>query len=102
MAQLIDDVQQAGLTVDSYLKSKNMTSEKLRDRYEKEVKDMYKLEFMLQSIADKEKIRVDEKEIQKYIDDIKNDSEKKMAQNNIYLLAMMMRKQKVLDFLDSL
>ena len=54
LTQLLDDVQKIGLTVDSYLQSKGLTMERLKEQYTREITDMYKLEFILLDIADKE------------------------------------------------
>lgn len=102
LTQLVDDVRKIGLTVDSYLKSKNLTIDELKNRYRKEIKDTYMLEFVLMEVADKENIKVEKAEIDKLFANLSNEAEKKSAQENAYYYASILRKQKTLDFLVAL
>lgn len=102
LSQLVDDVQKIGLTIESYLKSKNLTMDQLKAQYSREIEDMYKLEFILLEIADKEGITVEQAEIEKLFGAIKDEKEKAAAQANSYFYASILRKQKTLDFLGSL
>lgn len=99
LTQLVDDVRKIGLTVEGYLKSKNITMEELKNRYRKEIEDTYKLEFILMDVADKENIKVEKAEIDKLFSNITNEAEKKAAEQNSYYYASILRKQKTLDFL---
>ena len=99
LVKLVDDVQKLGLTMEAYLKSKNLTQGKLKEQYRKEVDSIYKADFVLNEIADLEKIQVEEKDLQALFADIKDEKEKQAAQNNAYFYAGLMRKQKTLDFL---
>lgn len=99
LVRLVDDVQKLGLTMEAYLKSKNLTQEKLKEQYRKEVINIYKADFVLNEIADLEKIQVEEKDLQALFANIKDEKEKQAAQNNAYFYAGLMRKQKTLDFL---
>jgi len=102
LAKLVDDVQKVGLTMDSYLKSKNATREMLNAQMKKEAEDSYKIEFILQEIADKEDIKVEQAELEKVFETIKNEKEKQQAQANAYYYAAFLRKQKTLDYVSSL
>lgn len=102
LTQLLDDVQKIGLTVDSYLQSKGLTMERLKEQYGREITDMYKLEFILLDIADKEKIEVNDSDMNKLFANLKDDKEKESAKTNAYFYASVLRKQKTLDFLISL
>ena len=102
LTQLLDDVQKIGLTVDSYLQSKGLTMERLKEQYTREITDMYKLEFILLDIADKEKIEVTDADMNKLFTNLKDDKEKESAKTNAYFYASVLRKQKTLDFLISL
>ncbi|PIX72545.1 hypothetical protein COZ39_02815 [Candidatus Roizmanbacteria bacterium CG_4_10_14_3_um_filter_33_21] len=99
LVKLVDDVQKLGLTMEAYLKSKNLTQGKLKEQYRKEVDSIYKADFVLNEIADLEKIQVEEKDLQALFANIKDEKEKQAAQNNAYFYAGLMRKQKTLDFL---
>ncbi len=102
LTQALDDIQKIGLTVDAYLKSKNITIEDLKARYRREIVDTYKLEFLLQEIADQEKIKVEPQELESLFANIKVEKERDQARQNSYFYASILRKQKVLDFLTSL
>jgi len=102
LTQLLDEIQKIGLTVEAYLKSKNLTMDQLKERFKKEISDTYKLEFILQEIADKEEIKVEKADIDKLLSAIKEEKERKLAEQNAYFYAAVLRKQKTLDFLLSL
>jgi FKBP-type peptidyl-prolyl cis-trans isomerase (trigger factor) len=102
LAQTLDEVKRLGLTLDQYLASTGRNTEALRQEYEKKAENDIKLEFLLQKIAEDEKITVEEKEIDEAITQAKTDAEKQNLQNNRYLLASIIRQQKTLDFLRSL
>lgn len=99
LTQVVDDVQKIGLTLEAYLKSKGTTIEQLKERLTKEVTEMYKLEFILQAIADVEKIEVNDADMQKIFGNIKEEKDRVSAQQNAYFYASILRKQKALDFI---
>ncbi len=102
LSRLVDDINKIGLTVDAYLKSKNLTLEQLKESYKKEIEDTYKLEFVLAEIADKENIVIESEEINKILANIKDEKERAEAQKNNYIYASILRKQKIIDFLINL
>jgi len=102
LSRLVDDVQKLGLTIESYLKSKNLTLDELKKRYSQEIEDTYKIEFLLMEIADKENISVEKEDLDKLFTNIKDEKERLSAQQNAYFYASFLRKQKTLDFLLSL
>lgn len=99
LARLVDDVEKLGMTVETYLKSKNTTMEELRASYLAEIENIHKLEFLLNEIAEKENIQIQNEELQKLFGGIKDDKEKSLAMQNSYFYAALLRKQKTLDFL---
>lgn len=102
LTRLVDEVQKVGLTTESYLKSKNTTIEELRAQYKKEIENTYKMEFILAELADKEGIKIEQADLDKLFEGITNEKERKMAQQNAYFYASILRKQKTLDYLTSL
>lgn len=102
LAQLLNDIKKLGLNLEQYLASTKRTPDDLRAEYSKRAEDDMKLEFVLQKIAELEKITVEEKEIEEAIQKAKSEEEKKHLQGNKYLLAAILRQQKTLDFLMSL
>lgn len=102
LTQLLDDIQKIGLTVEAYLKSKNETIESIKDRFRKEIEDLYKLEMALEEIAEKEKVVVNQKEIETLLTNIKDKKKQQEARKNSYFYASILRRQKTIDFLLSL
>ena len=101
LASLLDDIKKIGLTVDAYIKSKNLTVEQLKEQYRKEIEETYKLEFILLAIADKENITVEKQDLEKIFVNL-SPEERKKAEENSYFYASILRKQKTLDFLINL
>lgn len=99
LSRLVDDVQKIGLTVDQYLKSKNLTMETIKEQFKREIEDTYKLEFLLAEVADSEAIKVEKTDLDKLFSNIKDEKEKQMAEANSYYYATVLRKQKTIDFL---
>ena len=102
LTHLIDEIQKIGLTTENYLKSKNLTMDSLRAQFRKETEDTYKLEFILAEIADKENLKVEQADLDKLFVNIKDEKERKKAEQNSYYYATILRKQKTLDYLISL
>jgi len=102
LSQLLNDVKRLGLSLDQYLGSTNRKPEELRAEYLKRAEEDIKLEFVLQKIAEMEKIVVDEKEIEEAIQKAKDPAEKENLSANKYMLAGILRQQKTLDSLMSL
>jgi len=102
LTSLYEEIKQLGLTVEQYLQSKKLTSETLKAKTEAEIIDLYKSEFLLDTIADTEKIVVGDKELEEIFKTAKDEKEKEMLKNNSYLYTRLIRKQKTLDFLAGL
>ncbi len=99
LSQLLTDIKKLGLSLDQYLGTTNRKPEDLRAEYAKRAEDDIKLEFILQKIAELEKVTVDEKEIEEAIQKAKDPIEKQQMESNRYLLASILRQQKTLDLL---
>lgn len=102
LTKLLDDIQKIGLTADAYLKSKNTSMEQMKAGFRKEIEDTYKLEFILNEIADKEGIKVENTDLEKLFTAINDEKEKAAARQNSYFYASILRKQKTLDFIQAL
>jgi trigger factor len=102
LTQLLDDIRKIGLTVEAYLKSKNETIESIKNRFRKEIEEIYKLEIALEEIAEKENIVVNQSDIDVILANIKDEKEREEAKKNSYFYASILRRQKTLDFLLSL
>jgi trigger factor len=102
LSTFLDQLTKLGLTIDTYCKSKGTTPDELRKQYENEARNTYKLEFVLEEIADNEKVTVNDKEIEDVITKTSDPKEKKALQQNKYYIASLLRRQKTLDKLLSL
>lgn len=102
LSRLIDQTQKLGLTVEQYLQSSGKTIDSLRTEYRNQSAYDLALEFVLETIADQEKIQVDDEEIEKFIEKVKDASEKESLRTQGYYIASVLRKQKTLDYLKSL
>lgn len=102
LTQLLDDVRKVGLTIDSYLASKNETIDSIKNAFKKEISEMYKLEFILEEIAEKQNITVEPKELEDIFLKIKDEKTREEAHKNSYFYASFLRRQKTLDYLLSL
>lgn len=102
LSQLLADIKKLGLNLEQYLASTKRTPEDLRAEYANRARDDMKLEFILQKIAETEKITVEEKEIDEAIQKAKTQDEKTHLESNKYMLAAILRQQKTLDYLMSL
>lgn len=102
LAQLLDDIKRLGLSLEQYLATTRRSPDDLRNEYAQRAENDIKLEFVLQKIAETEKISVNEQEIEEAIDKAKNPQEKQNLEANRYLLAGILRQQKTLDFLMNL
>ena len=99
LTNLLSDIQKIGLTVETYLKSKNLTQEELKKRYRDEIEQTYKLEFILAEVADRENIKVGQSDLEKLFSNISDPKEREAARANSYFYASVLRKQKTLDYL---
>lgn len=102
LTQLVDDVRNIGLSMDAYLKSKQETMDSVKEKYKREIAEMYKLEFILEEIAEIEKIVVEKKDFDILLANIEDEKAKKQAQENAYYYASVLKRQKTLDYLMSL
>lgn len=99
LASLLDEVQKIGLTIDGYLKSKNTNIDDLKAKYRREIDETYRVEFILNEIADKNKIQVEQADLDKIFANIKDENDKQKALENSYFYASVIRKQKTLEYL---
>ncbi len=104
LSRLIDQTAKLGLTVEQYLDSIGKTSQELRKEYAKQAEEAVRLELILAAIADKEKITVEDKEIEEMIEASGDESVKKQlrSDNQRAYLHQLLRKRKVIDKLSSL
>jgi FKBP-type peptidyl-prolyl cis-trans isomerase (trigger factor) len=96
MSQLVDQTQQAGLTVNQYLKSKNLTLEQYQQSLEKQVKNEWITNLAIDAIAREQKLSVTETEVKAI-----TDKNQQLAQN-LNMVYYLLTQQKVFDYLKKL
>ena len=84
---LLDEVQKIGLTIDGYLKSKNTNMDDLKAKYRHEIDETYRVEFILNEIADLNNIQVDQVDLDKIFENIEDEKAKQTALQNSYFYA---------------
>jgi FKBP-type peptidyl-prolyl cis-trans isomerase (trigger factor) len=104
LSRLIDQTARLGLTVEQYLASTGKTTDQIKNEYQNQAKETIKLELILSSIADEEKIQVTDEEVQKMIEAIPEEEAKKTFQTpeqKAYIIQLL-RKRRVIDNLAKL
>ncbi|MFH0863819.1 MAG: trigger factor [Candidatus Gottesmanbacteria bacterium] len=101
LSRLIDQTQKLGLTIEQYLSSQGKTSDIIRHEYHDQAIKSLSLEFILEAIADHEKIEVSDEEINKLIEQTKDEKEKEALKSQKYYLAAILRQQKTLNQIQS-
>ncbi|NMC35766.1 hypothetical protein GYA49_01860 [Candidatus Beckwithbacteria bacterium] len=104
LTQLIDQVQAVGMTIQQYLENKGKTQESLRAEYAQAARKTLQLEFILAKISQENSIAVTDKEIEDIVAKNQDPYAKKAleSQDQRAYLALILRKQKTIDFLKSL
>jgi len=99
---LIDQTQKLGMTVEQYLLAKGKTTEQLRAEYALQASNNLKIEFIINEIAETEKITVTQEDLDKLISKAEKPEERENLKKESYYLAHLIRQQKTFDFLNSL
>ena len=105
LAKLLERLEKLGLSLESYLSSIKKTSEQLRSEYLLQSQQGISLDFILNRIAEEEKIKVDQKDIDQAITAASSDP--KIADNlnspeQKQLIESILRKRSALDYLITL
>ena len=105
LSQLLEKIEKLGLNLDTYLKSIGKTAESLRTEYETQASQTLSLDLILSKIAEKENIKVDEKQVDAAIQVSSADKELsdqlKSPEQRRYVEAIL-RKRAALDSLTAL
>jgi FKBP-type peptidyl-prolyl cis-trans isomerase (trigger factor) len=101
LSRFMDQLEKMGVELEDYMESKNIDSKQLREQHEEQTKRTLKLEFILQEIIQEEDIKVDEKEINKTIANVKDEKTKKRLDTPAEraYLSSILAKRKAIDFL---
>ncbi len=102
LANLIEKTEKMSLSLEQYLHTIGKTIDSIKKEYRQESEKNWRLELALNKIADEENIVVSDQDIEAALAKIKNEKEKEQLTNQRYVLSSMIRRQKTLEFLQSL
>ncbi|MCL4397509.1 hypothetical protein M1403_00525 [Patescibacteria group bacterium] len=94
---LLEDVRNAGLTYEQYLQSSGQTADGVKEKYRKQAETALKLEFILEAIAEDLKIEVTPEEIKAVVEKETDQERKKALEEQSYVLASIMRRDKTIS-----
>lgn len=99
LSSLIDQAKQVGMTIEQYAQSKGLSTQQLRDQKKIEAENTLKLEFILERIADEDKITVEDKEIDDFFKASKENLTSEEQSKQRYFVASLIRRRKTLQHL---
>lgn len=104
LASLIEKIDKLGLTLEKYLANIGKTPDQLRQEYSKQAQDSIRLEFILDKIAQEEKIEVEEPEVNQALSITGNKeiADNPQSQHQRRLVKTILARRKVVDRLVSL
>lgn len=102
LTHTLSEIKALGLTLEGYLATTGKTPQALREDYKKQAEKDLALEFILEKIADEEKITISQPELEEAIKALKDPKDQETVSQNPYTLAQILRRQKTLDFVRNL
>jgi len=105
ISNLLSRLEKLGLALESYLSSIGKKAEDLKADYANQAKDAIALDVILTKIAEKEDIKVDQKEVDSAASmsqNVKADESPEEKENRSRLLQSILRRRKALDYLINL
>jgi FKBP-type peptidyl-prolyl cis-trans isomerase (trigger factor) len=99
LSRLLGQTEKLGITVEQYLQSVNKTIEQLRHEYHHQAEDTLKLEFILNQIAEEEKVVISDEDVNKMIATVPDEQTKKNLENpkERAYIRQILKKQGVID-----
>lgn len=104
LSRLVDQTGRLGLTIDQYLASLNKSLDQLKAEYQQQAEETLKLELILITLAEIQKIKVSDEEIDKLIAAApdKETQNKLAAPEQRNYLRQLLKKRQIIDNLSSL
>ena len=99
LSKLIDQTNQLGLTLEQYLASSGKTSDQIKKEYQNQAAQTIKLELILSKIADEEKIKVTDDQVEQMIKSIPEKETQESFKNEAQkaYIRQILRKRQVID-----
>lgn len=104
LSKLINQTNQLGLTLEQYLASSGKTADQVKKEYQNQAKQTIKLELILSKIADEEKVKVTDDQVEKMIKSIPEKETQESFKNEAQkaYIRQILRKRQVIDNLSKL
>lgn len=104
LSRLIDQIGRLGLTVEQYAASVSKSTDQIRQEYRQQAEESLKLELILSTIADQEKVEVTEQEVKKMTEAVPDEKTRKKMKSPVQqtYIRQLLRKRKVIDKLTKL
>jgi len=104
LSKLINQTNQLGLTLEQYLASSGKTSEQIKKEYQDQAEQTIRLELILSKIADEEKIKVTDDQVEQMIKSIPEKETQESFKNEAQkaYIRQILRKRQVIDNLSKL
>ncbi len=104
LSKLIDQTNQLGLTLEQYLASSGKTADQVKKEYQNQAEQTIKLELILSKIADEEKVKVTDDQVEKMIKSIPEKETQESFKNEAQkaYIRQILRKRQVIDNLSKL
>jgi len=104
LSKLIDQTNQLGLTLEQYLASSGKTADQIKKEYQAQAQQTIKLELILSKIADEEKVKVTNDQVEKMIKSIPEKETQKSFKSEAQkaYIRQILRKRQVIDNLSKL
>lgn len=82
LSDLVDQTNQLGMSVESYLKSRNTSADEIKKQYAKQAEESYQLDFTLDAIAEDLNITISDQEVDAEIERFQNPQLKEAVKQN--------------------
>jgi FKBP-type peptidyl-prolyl cis-trans isomerase (trigger factor) len=105
LSSLLSRIEKLGLSLDSYLASIGKTPESIRQEYSQQAKEAISLELILNKIAEEEKIKIEEKQIDEAIQAASADpkvAERLKTPEQRRVISLVLARRAALDYLTTL
>jgi len=96
LSRLVDQTNQAGMTVSQYLQAKNLTMDKYQQFLTSQINQEWQINLSINQIAKDQKIEIDKTELEKHL------KSNPQLNGNSSLASFLLLQQKVLNFLKTL
>lgn len=101
LGRLLNQIEKLGITIDSYATSQNKTLDKIKEEYKERAEKSLRLSFILDKLAELEKVEVTEEEIKAAINATPDESLRATLQNDEqkWYIKEVLKRNKVMEII---